>query len=232
MKSSGLRTESLCTPNFTVKASPEEPSMLTAFLQFLCMAMTILIIHSPKPALLRTHLTLFLGCDQRLFQSLWKASYRSLLLARNFSCTWWMRKIASIVPFPSIKPKCTSSQMCCFSTTSKSFMLYQTASDPCNFLSQGHHPSLCSSSWLYSCPSQKGFFSLQWWCWKLGDEGFPQRPSASQPWHLSTQQSNHDSSQIERRWQISQWFVESPGIRRSQSGWSSCQGNSTLRSLS
>ena len=115
IKSRGLRTEPWWTPTPISNSSLYSEPTLTRLCALLYIACTRRTIQSLTPTFLITHHKTFRGTRSNAFSRSTKAKNRVRFLSlrsfldKNFSWTWRMTNIASLVPRPGTKANCISS---------------------------------------------------------------------------------------------------------------------------
>ena len=109
MTSRGLNTDPQSTPTLTSNASLKELFTSVLLLAPTCTACTTLTNYSRTPATQRAHHSTFRGTLSKSFSKLTNAIHSFLCLARYFSRSYLIIKIAFAVPPPGQKPNCISS---------------------------------------------------------------------------------------------------------------------------
>ena len=104
MQRSGLSTEPWCTPNFTSNLSLRPFQTLTQLRTFSYIPSSF-TIHSSTLSFLIADQIIFYGTWSDAFSRSTKAISICLPTVRNFSCSWQMTKIASVVPTAWEEPK-------------------------------------------------------------------------------------------------------------------------------
>ena len=109
MNSRGLNTDPWSTPTLTSNSLLKELFTSVLLLAHTCTACTTLTKHSGTPTTQTAYHSAFRGTLSKPFSNLANAIHSFLYLARFFSRSYLIIKIAFTVPRPGQKPNCISS---------------------------------------------------------------------------------------------------------------------------